>query len=233
MASQKTPGDRLANAVALAASFHRGDVRKGTTIPYVSHLLQVAGLVLEYGGDEDEAIAGLLHDAAEDAGGETALARIASGFGDKVAGIVRENSDSITDAKAHKAPWRERKAAYLAAIPHKTEAACLVSIADKVHNARSLLADCRLVGDSHWSRFNAPGMSRFGTTARSPTRSLKPRTASPAWDAARQSWRRSSPTWKRKRPRRAEGLSALLGLGEVDAERRVLHVRQPRRGLDL
>lgn len=124
-------------------------------MPYLSHLIQVAGLVLEFGGDESDAIAGLLHDAAEDAGGEGMLDQIQSEFGSFVAGVVRENSDSITESKGHKASWRVRKEDYIAAVPHKSRSACIVSLADKVHNARSLLADQRTFGDAHWERFNA------------------------------------------------------------------------------
>jgi len=148
--------ERFLLAVEFAMTAHAGDVRKGTRIPYVSHLLQVSGLVLEFGGDEDEAIAGLLHDAAEDAGGETTLLLIREKFGSKVESIVRENSDSITESKQDKAPWRDRKLAYLAGIPKKSPSGLLVSLCDKIHNARSLNADSRVLGESHWKRFNAP-----------------------------------------------------------------------------
>lgn len=146
---------RFEEALAFARVAHGGHVRKGTDTPYLSHLLQVAGLALEFGGDENEAIAGLLHDAAEDAGGEAMLTQIEQDFGPHVAGIVRENSDSLAQSKSEKAPWRERKEAYVAAIPYKSRSACIVSLADKVHNARSLLADQRAFGDAHWERFNA------------------------------------------------------------------------------
>lgn len=146
---------RFSRAVEYAIAAHLGDVRKGTSIPYISHLVQVAGLVLEFGGTEEEAIGGLLHDAAEDAGGEATLADIREAFGPEVEQVVRENSDSITDSKAEKAPWRERKEQYIAAISHKSESALIVSICDKIHNARSLITDTRALGPSHWSRFNA------------------------------------------------------------------------------
>ena len=161
--------DQFQRAVGAALRYHAGQVRKGSSIPYFSHLLQVAGLVLEFGGDQDEAIAGLLHDAAEDAGGEATLAEIEAEFGPKVAGIVRENSDSITESKEAKAPWRERKEKYIAAISHKSESGCLVSICDKIHNARSLLADQREQGDRHWNRFNATKLDslwNYGQLAR-------------------------------------------------------------------
>lgn len=146
---------RFSRAVEYAIAAHLGDVRKGTIIPYISHLVQVAGLVLEFGGTEEEAIGGLLHDTAEDAGGEATLADIREAFGPEVEQMVRENSDSITDSKAEKAPWRERKEQYIAAISHKSESALIVSICDKIHNARSLITDTRNLGPSHWSRFNA------------------------------------------------------------------------------
>lgn len=147
--------ERFFAALEFALEIHQGDVRKGTDIPYVSHLLQVSGLVLEFGGTEDEAIGALLHDAAEDKGGEETLAEILRRFGPEVESIVRQNSDSITADKDSKAPWHERKRHYLAGIVHKTPDALLVSICDKIHNARSLNQDTRSLGLAHWSRFNA------------------------------------------------------------------------------
>lgn len=146
---------RFVNAVKFAAEVHAGQVRKGTSVPYLSHLLQVAGLVWEFDGTEDEAIGGLLHDSAEDGGGEGILIRIREEFGQEVETIVRQNSDSVTESKEFKAPWRQRKEAYLAAIAHKSSSALLVSICDKLHNARNLVQDCRVLGPSHWDRFNA------------------------------------------------------------------------------
>lgn len=146
---------RFQRAVEYATHIHMADTRKGTTMPYVSHLLQVAGLVLEFGGTEDEAIGGLLHDAAEDAGGEPILAYIRAEFGELVEQIVRENSDSITESKTVKAPWRERKEHYLAGMARKSPSALLVSVCDKIHNVRALNQDSRTQGDGHWDRFNA------------------------------------------------------------------------------
>lgn len=143
-------------AVAFAVDAHKDEVRKGTTAPYVCHLLQVSGLVLEFGGTEEEAIGGLLHDVAEDAGGEAALERIREEFGPAVEAIVRENSDSITESKDNNAPWRERKEAYVAGITSKSTSALLVSVCDKIHNARSMNNDSLTVGELHWTRFNAP-----------------------------------------------------------------------------
>ena len=135
---------RFDDALLLATRHHGTQVRKGTGVPYVSHLLAVTALVLEAGGDESEAIGALLHDAVEDGGGPEMLASIRAEFGDDVAAIVEENSDSDEQPKP---PWRERKERYLAAIPSKSAPAVLVSIADKLHNARSILLDYRTVGE--------------------------------------------------------------------------------------
>lgn len=147
--------ERFDRAVAYARILHGDHVRKGTDVPYLSHLLQVSGLVLEFGGDEDEAIAALLHDAAEDRGGMARLADIERQFGTQVAQIVRENSDSLSSSPDEKEEWQARKEAYLTAIADKSLFACRVSICDKIHNARSLGADQRVHGDSLWDRFHA------------------------------------------------------------------------------
>mgnify|MGYP001226999651 CR=1 FL=1 len=156
--------DRFTKALDFALKIHEKDTRKGTDIPYVSHLLQVSGLVLEHGGDEDEAIGGLLHDTAEDGvvegmnraeAAEHILAQITKLFGPKVAGIVRENSDGIDQPERKSEDWRRRKEIYVEAISHKSDSALLVSICDKLHNLRSLLADTRHVGPDHWQRFNS------------------------------------------------------------------------------
>ncbi|HVV38351.1 MAG TPA: HD domain-containing protein [Acidimicrobiales bacterium] len=148
--------DRFGEAAAWASELHIDHLRKGTTIPYVSHLFAVASLVLEDGGDEDEAIAALLHDAVED--GKTDLDTIAAQFGDSVAAIVDACSDTDTIPKP---PWRERKERYIAHVrdPHTSEAALRVSNADKVHNARAILADYTELGDALWTRFNADARS--------------------------------------------------------------------------
>jgi len=145
--------DRLSQAFALAAALHSAQVRKGTRIPYVSHLMAVASLVLEAGGDEEEAIAALLHDAVEDAGEAAVLKRIRHEFGDRVANIVEACSD--TD-QIPKPPWRERKTAYLAHLQDSatTDSVLRVSLADKLHNARTLLADYRATAESVWQRFD-------------------------------------------------------------------------------
>jgi (p)ppGpp synthase/HD superfamily hydrolase len=137
-------------ALAFASRLHAGQLRKGTLIPYVSHLLSVAGLVLEYGGNEDEAIAALLHDAIEDQGGAATREIIRRLFGDAVTEIVNGCTDTEVSPKP---PWRERKEAYVAHIREAAPSVLLVSAADKLHNARSILADLRAVGDEVWSRF--------------------------------------------------------------------------------
>ena len=142
--------DRYAEAFAYALELHRGQIRKGTNTPYVSHLIAVSGLVLEHGGSEVEAIAALLHDAVEDQGGAPTLAEIKRRFGDEVAAIVEGCSD--TD-QTPKPPWRERKEAYLAHVPHATRSVRLVSVADKLHNARAILGDYRVLGEAVWPRF--------------------------------------------------------------------------------
>ncbi len=147
--------DRFADALTYALAHHRDDLRKGTQIPYTSHLLAVASLVMDMqAGGEDEVIGALLHDVVEDGGGPRASAEIRERFGADVARIVEENSDSLTGLE-EKAPWRERKKSYIAAISSKSPDALRVSVADKLHNARALLADYRTVGDDLWARFKA------------------------------------------------------------------------------
>lgn len=142
--------DRFDEALVFASRLHRDQHRKGTDIPYVSHLLSVAALVLEHGGNEDQAIAALLHDAVEDQGGEPVLQEIRRRFGDAVAQIVADCTDAWTEEKSD---WRPRKEAYLAALPSKDPNSLLVSLADKTHNARAILNDYRQVGDDLWTRF--------------------------------------------------------------------------------
>jgi (p)ppGpp synthase/HD superfamily hydrolase len=144
--------ERFEEALPYAARIHAGDVRKGSEVPYVSHVLAVCALVLEDGGDEDEAIAALLHDAGEDAGGRERVEEIRERFGGVVARIVEECSDTLETPKP---PWRERKEAYLAHLEAASPEAIRVSLADKVHNARSLERDQRAIGDDFWRRFNA------------------------------------------------------------------------------
>lgn len=132
---------------------HRGQYRKGTGIPYIAHILGVASLAIEYGADEDEAVAALLHDAAEDGGGEATLAEIRAAYGDAVADIVLGCSDSLVEDPEDKLPWIERKENYLAHLDNASASVCLVSAADKLHNVRSIIRDYREHGDEVWRRF--------------------------------------------------------------------------------
>ena len=143
---------RFERALVLAAQLHRDQVRKDTLIPYVSHLLGAASLVLEASGGEDEAIAALLHDAIEDQGGLVAHMQIAQEFGDSVAVIVAACSDSEVMPKP---PWRERKEHHLAALKTAPYSVLLVTAADKLHNLRSILADVRIAGPAVFARFTA------------------------------------------------------------------------------
>ena len=143
--------ERFDEALLFANELHRDQVRKGTSIPYVSHLLSVSALVLKNGGDEDQAIAGLLHDAAEDQGGQPTLDEIEARFGERVARIVLDCTDSLEEPKP---PWRPRKEAYVDAIARKPVDSLLVSLADKTDNARAILGGYREVGDDVWNRFN-------------------------------------------------------------------------------
>ncbi|MFM8862848.1 MAG: HD domain-containing protein [Acidimicrobiia bacterium] len=146
---------RYTDALEMARIVHADQVRKGTPIPYLTHLMDVSSAVLEYGGTEDQAIAGLLHDAAEDGGGEARLAAIRAEFGDGVADIVADLSDSLTEDRTNKAPWLERKSAYLAHLLDASEASLLVCSADKLDNVLAMRLDHRKVGAALWNRFNS------------------------------------------------------------------------------
>lgn len=145
-----TYSNKFENAFLCAAEWHREQSRKGTSIPYITHLLAVASTMGENGGIEDEVIAALLHDAIEDQGGAVTREEIRRRFGDNVAGIVDEVSD--TDV-VPKLPWPERKEAYVARVRSAQRSARLVSVAGKLHNARSILRDLRTEGDALWRRF--------------------------------------------------------------------------------
>jgi (p)ppGpp synthase/HD superfamily hydrolase len=153
--------DRFTQALILATELHATQVRKGTTIPYISHLMGVSSLVLEHGGDEDEAISALLHDAVEDRGGAATLERIRGQFGDRVAAIVEGCTDT---QQTPKPPWKERKEAYLKHLHHASTSVCLVSAADKLHNARAILTDLHTYGNALWARFSGGEMESYGTT---------------------------------------------------------------------
>ena len=140
---------KFVEAVQYAAEKHATQTRKGSDIPYLGHLLSVAGLVIEADGTETQAIAALLHDAAEDQGGEETLAEIREKFGDEVATIVEECSDTFETPKP---PWRQRKQSYISHLPDASDGAILVSLADKLHNAHAILRDFRAHGDELWQR---------------------------------------------------------------------------------
>ncbi|MBM3808023.1 MAG: HD domain-containing protein [Acidimicrobiia bacterium] len=145
---------RFASAMAYAHQVHHAQVRKGTGIPYIAHILGVTALAIEYGAGEDEAIAALLHDAAEDGGGEATLAEIRAAYGDAVADIVLGCSDSLVEDPEDQLPWLERKENYLAHLENASPSICLVSAADKLHNVRAIIRDYREHGEEIWDRFH-------------------------------------------------------------------------------
>src|SRR5689334_9350017 len=143
---------RFDEAVRYAREVHAGQNRKGTGVPYISHLLGVSSIVLDDGGSEDEAIAALLHDAAEAQGGRPRLDDIRSRFGQSVAHIVEDCTDSWTTPKP---PWAERKRAYAEHARSLAPSSLRVSVADKVHNCYAILRDLRNEGEAVWARFSA------------------------------------------------------------------------------
>ena len=143
-------GSRLQRAFRYAAEKHAGQTRKQTAVPYLSHLMAVAGLVLEAGGDEDMAIAALLHDVVEDCGGMPRLREIRKRFGTRVAKIVEGCTDAFVVPKPD---WLERKTNYLREVKKADPETRLVSASDKLHNVRTILADYRQDGDAIWERF--------------------------------------------------------------------------------
>ncbi len=142
--------EKFTEALTFATQLHANQIRKGSGVPYVAHLLAVASIALEYGANEAEAIAALLHDAIEDCGGAATRAEICRRFGNTVTDIV----DGCTDADTvPKPPWRQRKEAYIAHISTASASVRLVSAADKLHNAQSILRDYRLLREDLWQRF--------------------------------------------------------------------------------
>lgn len=144
--------ERFQKAFRFAARVHARQKRKGTRIPYLAHLMSVAAMVIEAGGDEATAVAALLHDAVEDQGGLPRLSEIRRRFGPRVANIVHGSTDAETLPKP---PWRERKEKYLRHLAQAPPEVRLVSAADKLHNARAILADYRRLGEALWKRFHA------------------------------------------------------------------------------
>lgn len=149
--------DRFDRALLYATHVHGGQVRKGTPIPYIAHLLAVSATVLEYDGSEDVAIAALLHDAVEDQGGEPRLSDIRNRFGDRVADIVRSCSDTVVNSSSgqQKEDWHTRKKRYVEHLNLVDQDTLFVSLSDKIHNARSILRDLRKpeIGKAVWDRF--------------------------------------------------------------------------------
>ena len=145
----------IERALSLSAELHRSQFRKARNVPYVAHLWSVAALVLEHGGDDHQVAAALLHDAAEDQGGEPVLARIAAELDDEVADLVRQLSDSLADTTTGEAKqdWDTRKRGYIASLAQADDRVLLVSACDKLHNLRSLLSDHLQLGESVWSHF--------------------------------------------------------------------------------
>jgi GTP pyrophosphokinase len=141
---------RFTQALTFATELHANQTRKGNGVPYIAHLLGVASIALEYGANEDEAIAALLHDAIEDQGGEATRQEIRRRFGDTVTEIVNGCTEADTTPKP---PWQQRKEAYIAHLPNASASVRLVSAADKLHNAWSVLKDYRQIGDAVWERF--------------------------------------------------------------------------------
>ncbi len=146
--------DKYAEAFGYANRYHAEQTRKGKPIPYISHLLAVSALVLEAGGDQDQSIGGLLHDVAEDHGGEARLTEVAELFGPRVEAIVRGCSDSITDDPEKKADWIIRKRDYLSHLQSASNDVLIVSASDKLHNSRDTLADIKRDGIDTLNRFN-------------------------------------------------------------------------------
>ena len=144
---------RFESALVYANQVHHGQLRKGTGIPYMAHILGVVAIAMEYGADEDQAIGALLHDAAEAGGGEARLAEIRARFGDAVGDIVLGCSDSLAEHPEDKAPRRDRNESYHTQVESASDSVCLVSASDKLQNVRSIIRDLRMHGDEVWDRF--------------------------------------------------------------------------------
>ncbi|KAA0235819.1 MAG: hypothetical protein JJLCMIEE_02969 [Acidimicrobiales bacterium] len=153
--AEQTATSRLARALDYAAWVHRDDQRRATGAPYLSHLLGVCALVTEFGGDEEQQMVALLHDTAEDHGGEKQLAEIEAEFGTAIAEMVRALSDSLTGEDIPKAAWEERKRAHVAALRSVPERTLLVAACDKLDNVRSLTELIRRDGAKAFASFTA------------------------------------------------------------------------------
>jgi (p)ppGpp synthase/HD superfamily hydrolase len=157
--------DRFSEALTYAEKLHRTQTRKGNDIPYVAHLLAVAATVLEWGGDEDVAIAALLHDAVEDQGGEQTAEVIRACFGDRVADIVLACTDSHSADPSKKEPWELRKRHHLESLATANADVALVTAADKLHNLTAMIRDVRRDGPGTLDRFNRPELLVWYYTA--------------------------------------------------------------------
>lgn len=146
---------KFLDAMNYANMQHAGQTRKATNIAYISHPFGVAALIIEARGDEDQAIGGLLHDVAEDCGGEVRLREIKKKFGTRVETIVRGCSDSLSGRQEEKAPWQVRKEAHIVHLFEANNDVLLVTAADKTHNARAIVTDLDCIGPELWNRFNA------------------------------------------------------------------------------
>lgn len=149
--------DRFADALGFAERLHRNQTRKGNKIPYIAHLLAVAATVLEWGGDEDTAIAALLHDAVEDQGGLATADLIRERFGDLVVQLVLACTDSVSDDPTQKLPWEARKQAYLNKLVTAGRDVALITAADKLHNLTAMVRDVKAYGPNTLARFAVPG----------------------------------------------------------------------------
>jgi len=191
--------ERFLAAVALAEELHGRDRRSGTEIPYLAHLLVVTGLVIEDGGDEDEAIAALLHDAVEDGGGQALLDRITRSFGPHVADIVERLSDSVEVDPDE--PWIDRKARYLGKLEtYSDESTLRVALADKVHNARSIVRDYRDKGPVLWGALQPTQDCRAtALILRPPGRAVRRQAPGPADRGPAPGGRRADGNGRRRR----------------------------------
>ena len=197
--------DRFSEALVFAEKLHREQTRKGNDIPYVAHLLAVAAMVLEYGGDEDTAIAALLHDAVEDQGGLKTRDEIEGRFGGRVAGIVMACTDSDSADPGAKSPWESRKRPHIEKLRSADRDVALVTAADKLHNLNAMIRDVRRHGRR--SSGSLPLSAWPGITGGSPTRSRGMRTLLSWVRCAGGSgcWRRCWGTGGRARPPEVPG----------------------------
>jgi (p)ppGpp synthase/HD superfamily hydrolase len=174
-------GSRFVKAVERACEWHDGQVRKGSDVPYIAHLLGVASLVLEARGDEELAIAAMLHDALEDQPEQASPETIRAEFGDRVAGIVEKCSDREYGGEGTAANWHVRKKEYIESLEDASEDVLLVSCADKLHNARSLQRDLIQEGKGVWERFNQPDPAQQLWYYRALSKAFLARIEEPRW----------------------------------------------------